>query len=191
MVKMTFLEELYANMVANNVTQIAFTYRRNGKTFSVLFDTAITPYALLFCVAEQNLFLKFEVNESFVISNTMISRESYKMLVRVLDLNYDPANRFSPSAFLENFNNEVHVPNIEQANYGDRRVFFPHVEERDKPYFLKWLPHNGSRKVTPENLEKTRCWLGEEAYHDCKERNISTCWTDNEAEEKDPWRENN
>ncbi|MEH7231582.1 DUF6037 family protein, partial [Bacillus safensis] len=53
------------------------------------------------------------------------------------------------------------------------------VEEENKIYFYKWITHDGIKSnATTENLEKTRLLIGEEAYRTCKERNISSGWTD-------------
>lgn len=61
------------------------------------------------------------------------------------------------------------------------------VEEADKVYFERFLPHNGINSNASEpNLDKTRRLLGEEIYRACRERNISSCWTTDPAQQK-PW----
>lgn len=35
------------------------------------------------------------------------------------------------------------------------------------------------------NFDKTRKWLGDDAYNFCKKNNISSCWTDKDIKRKD------
>ncbi|MCS7465006.1 DUF6037 family protein [Paenibacillus doosanensis] len=58
-------------------------------------------------------------------------------------------------------------------------VYRKDVEEADKIYFMGWLDKTISgNKATPNNLEKTRLLLGQDAYVRCKAKNVSSRWTD-------------
>ncbi len=188
MLVMTFLKQLYRQMKEQDITQCSFFYDFKHVSFSVIFDVESSPFALLFGVPKENLFFAFTVEKGFVIKDSQIEPVAYKRLVKVLQLRYDPDNAFSPFAFLQTFNKtaSTQIRKIRQTEYSDRIPFFPSVEEADKVYFQKWLVHHGERRVSAQNLEKTRKLLGESAYQNCKQRNISSCWTANKIEESNP-----
>jgi CRISPR/Cas system-associated protein endoribonuclease Cas2 len=185
--KMTSLEQLYKRMKDGSVTQCPFPYQFNGANFSVLFDIETNPFTLLFGVIKENFTFSFPVEHGFIIKDFRLDDITYKRLITILKLKYDPNNKFSPFTFLKTFNEIVNTNFVVyQAKSSDRIHFSRDVEEPDKIYFQKWLPHHGERKVTEKNLDKTRKLLGEKRYQDCKERNISTCWTANKDEEEIP-----
>jgi hypothetical protein len=188
MLKMTFLECLYHKMENKSISQCLFSYTFKHIKFSIIFDIETNPFCLLFGVLKDNLFFSFEVDKCFVIKYTKLENATYIKLVNILKLQYDPNNKFSPYAFLDTFNKNasVSIDDMRQAEYYDRAPFFSDVEESDKVFFQKWLVHQGERKVTEMNLEKTRKWLGESAYQNCKNRNISSCWTADKTESQKP-----
>ena len=55
--------------------------------------------------------------------------------------------------------------------------------ESDKIYFKGWRSHETDGRHV-QNLEKTRRWLGDEAYEYCKKYNISSCWSEHPNERK-------
>ncbi|WP_269919649.1 DUF6037 family protein [Mycobacterium sp. Z3061] len=63
-------------------------------------------------------------------------------------------------------------------------MYRKNVEEANKIYFVRWLDNNKTgKRVSAENLEKTRKLLSYEAYLMCKTRNISSCWSANPSDE--------
>lgn len=57
------------------------------------------------------------------------------------------------------------------------------VEEADAIYFVGWYQNPEGKHPRESNLEKTRLWIGEQFYHLCKEKRISSCWSANPAAE--------
>ncbi len=188
MIKITCLERIYKEMRRQQLSQCVIPYCRKNVRFSVIFDTKSIPYVLYFGVVNQNLSFSFKVRPGFIIENAYLEKNKYDLLVKILKLEYDPNNKFSPRAFLESFDEAVpHHFKISQPTYKNRSVIFRNVEEPDKIYFQKWLSHDkDGRNVTEQNLEKTRKWLGERDYYFCKRNNISTCWTADAEKAQDP-----
>jgi hypothetical protein len=152
----------------------------------VLFDIETDPYTLFFGVKRKNYAFRFSVERGFVIKPWIDDKEIFGKLYEILQLTPNSKNRFSLTAFLKDFDRNAKINNIREAKISDRRLFFKNVDdEADKIFFLKWLPHGERKKVSPENLEKTRKWLGEDAYNYCKKKNTSSCWTANEDEGQD------
>lgn len=58
------------------------------------------------------------------------------------------------------------------------------VAEEDKIYFCGWRFYLDSDRDA-RNFDKTRKWLGGDAYNFCKKNNISSCWTDKDIKRKD------
>ncbi|WP_336657467.1 MULTISPECIES: DUF6037 family protein [unclassified Leucobacter] len=109
---------------------------------------------------------------------------TYRGLCEALQLTYDPSRPFKPAAFFAEFDTSV------PRTLAGIRLPEPHeyprvpehegLEQADRRYFKRWLPHDGVRsKPRPENLEKTREFFGDEFYRDCRDHLISSCWTDN------------
>lgn len=67
----------------------------------------------------------------------------------------------------------------EIAKYKQRNI-----DDAHKIYFCGWKFYEGSER-NAKNFEKTKKWLGDEAYEFCKRNNISSCWTHIDLKRKD------
>jgi len=182
------LRPLYKSMRTQGLERQRFPYSHGVANFDVFFFIDSQPFELLFGAHGHNLAFSFKVLNGFVVQDSNLSKEDYSELCRILDLTYDPNNKFSPASFLSSFNEKIpttakpdHVP---QAHETVR--FRRDVAEADKKYFCGWRNNNIQKdRVTPENLAKTLELLGKSIYEMCKRRNISTRWTDIAADRKD------
>ncbi|WP_420793699.1 DUF6037 family protein [Pseudomonas aphyarum] len=115
-------------------------------------------------------------HDGFVVHDSNLANEDYRELYRILNLTYDPENKFSPASFLSSFNKKIHTTakpdHVPQAHETIR--FRRDVAEADKKYFCGWRNNIQKDRVTPENLAKTLELLGKSTYEMCKRRTIST-----------------
>ncbi|MCY8927749.1 DUF6037 family protein [Bacillus subtilis] len=175
------LKFLYKDMKIKNIDRSKFDFLFKVAQFKCLFLIDKSPFKLILAARGKNFYLEFEVKDGFKV-NPYIEKEKYYQLCEILDLKRDDNNKFSPKAFLSEVNDRVphNISNKSRVVPADIAPYRKIVEEENKVYFYKWVPHDGIKSnVTSENLEKTRLLIGEEAYHTCKERNISSGWTDN------------
>lgn len=110
-----------------------------------------------------------------------MDKEKYFELCRILNLQYDPENRFLPGKFFREFDFAIpHLGSqINKAVYYEVARYRRDVEESDKIYFMGWLDNDKqAHRVTEQNLQKTRRLLGFDIYEACKRKNISSRWTD-------------
>lgn len=168
-------------MKSKNIDRSKFEFFFKGVLFKCLFLVDKSPFKLILAARGKNFYLEFEVKQGFKV-NSYIEKDKYYRLCEILGLKRDDNNKFSTNAFLNHINDRV-PHNISENNRlvpADIAPYRKIVEEENKIYFLKWIPHDGIKSnAKPENLEKTRLLIGEEAYRTCKERNISSGWTDN------------
>lgn len=107
--------------------------------------------------------------------------EDYDKLIAYLDLKYDPNHIFKPNDFFKFLNNNIPSRFTERPNYRDVLIVASkrrNIEEINKIYFCGWYSNPAGKNVRPGNLEKTRSAFGDEKAKICKNRNISSCWTD-------------
>ncbi|TEA09211.1 DUF6037 family protein [Mycobacteroides salmoniphilum] len=120
------------------------------------------------------------------IANGKITIAKLKEILGVTSGGQKP---FSLTNFLKEIDTSAptHVRGVIRAQPEVLARYHRDVEEADKVYFERFLPHNGiNSNATVPNLDKTRRLLGEEIYRTCRERNISSCWTTDPAQQK-PW----
>ena len=191
-IEMSRLRLLHQVMKARHNNRCQFPFHRNCKKFDVLFFADKIPYELMFGLVGDRFSFKVRVSEDYRI-DPRLDRDDYRRLCKALDLEYNPDNPFRPAYFFEDLNNNI--PNeISQDNEvkpQDVARHYPSIEEADKIYFVRWLQHLNPKiqwDVTEHNLEKTRRLLGEDIYLHCKERRISTVWTDDPQRANDSWR---
>lgn len=178
--KLDGLMQLYKSMRSQDIDRYRFEYAAGKANFDVFFFIDGSPYILLFGVKGANFSFEIAVKKGFVIDPSL-DRETYKKLCEVLGLVFDPNNPFKPANFFAEFNK--HIP--QEASIHNK--VYPHqiaqykrvVEEANKIYFFGWRDNTKrGENVRPENLDKTREYLGENAYKRCMQKNISSCWTD-------------
>ncbi|MCV2521956.1 DUF6037 family protein [Bacillus velezensis] len=175
------LKFLYKDMKRKNIDRSKFDIRFKSAHFKCIFLIDKSPFKLILAARGVNFYLEFEVKEGYNI-NSYIEKEKYYRLCEILGIKKDDNNKFSTNAFLNLVNDRVphNISNENRVVPADIAPYRKIVEEENKVYFYKWIPHDGIKSnVSHENLEKTRLLIGEEAYLTCKERNISSGWTDN------------
>lgn len=107
MMTLTGLVSLYQSIKHNNLTYALFDFKKNGITFHVMFDIEAKPYYKLIIIAQGSKFeLLVEVKPGFIV-NPYIDAKKYKQLTKLLNLKYDPNNKFSPIGFFEEFNSKI------------------------------------------------------------------------------------
>ena len=182
--KIAGLTVLYKQMKRDEETRSKIEYKHGAVIFDVLFLIDESPFSLMFGAKGHNVSFEFKVGPGFSVNPT-IPNDIYRALCKALGLTFDRENPFRISSFLQEFSDRV--PHL----LATKRDAKPHdvarhrrdVEDNDKIYFCGWRDNTKrSEHVTPKNLYKTRRLLGETAYLSCKTRNISTCWTDREAD---------
>jgi Family of unknown function (DUF6037) len=179
--KLDRLESLYRSMKFHDIERYRFEYKVRVAVFDVFFFTDESPFLLLFGVKAKNFCFDLKVDPSSFVIDHLLDPLTYKGLCKVLELEYDPENKFSPWKFFFEFNSKI--PKVAFANQKskpqDVARYRSFSEEPDKVYFCGWRD-NDKRGDKVQNLDKTRALLGEKAYQRCKDKNISSCWTANE-----------
>ncbi len=173
--KLTRIGQLYRSLKEAEETYFIFPFCKNEVTFEVLFDIFKSPFELHFLQRDNNFSFRINVEKGFII-NTTIEKSIYSNLCRVLNLKYDPLNKFTPSAFFEEFNDKIPLYSTRQKRKNELLVYYvSDIEGSDKLLFdgfLEWEKLKNGKKVSIKNLEKTRI-LYPELYEKCKRENIS------------------
>lgn len=179
--KLDGLIPLYQSMTFQRIGRYKFEYLAGKAVFDVFFFIDDSPRILLFGVKAENFSFEVKVTDDFLIDH-VLEHSTYKKLCEVLGLKYDPDRPFSPKSFFSEFN--ANIPGFANPN----SKFQPHdfaryrsvAEEAHKIYFTGWRDNNKwGVNVQESNLTKTRDLLGMNAYLRCRQKNISSCWTDN------------
>lgn len=184
---LTGLKDLYRSMKAKKLSRVRFQYVHGPVTFDVFFFIDETPFCLMFGAVNFNVAFELAVKAGFEVE-PIILPDRYKALCKALGLRFDPNNPFSVRSFLELFNQSIPqvAPDI-PVRPEDVAEYRRDVEESDKIYFLNWRDNTPmGKRVTQDNLFKTKRILGHETYLACLKRNISSCWTDDRSSRRDP-----
>ena len=179
-VKLDGLARLYKSMATQQIERYRFEYKAGKAIFDVFFFIDENPFVLLFGVKAANFSFELAVEKGFNI-DPQLDRETYKNLCEALGLEYDPDNPFKPFNFFKEFNRFIPQSAVaaKMAEPHDVANYRSDVEEAYKVYFLKWRDNTKrGESVQWDNLQKTKKLLGEKAYLRCKQKNISSCWTD-------------
>ena len=179
------LKSLYISMKQQNIDRCRFTFPFRGTVFDVLFFIDENPYKLLFGAKGTRFSFSLDVKKGFTIK-TFLDKEILNKLYKVLGLQPDPNNPFSTKNFFTEFNKKI-PEEISKKDIPTPYQIAPYVnikEDSDKVYFRNWRFHDGENSnVRLVNLEKTKMLLGNEIYINCKNKNVSSCWTDDPAAE--------
>ena len=160
MMTLTGLIPLYQSIRQNNLTYALFDFKKNGIIFHVMFDIEAKPYFKLIIIAQGSKFeLQVEVKPGFIV-NPYIDTKKYKQLTQLLNLKYNPNNKFSPMFFFEEFNSKIpqSYTKPDKAVLLEFAVNKYHIEKNKKVYFrgfINWKKRERSEK----NTEKTRLLL--------------------------------
>ena len=181
------LKMLYSSMKSQDMDRYKFSFVYNDVNFDVIFFTDKIPFMLMFGVKVHNFYFEVAVQKGFIISDSMNSND-YNNLVRILNLNHNASNPFKPKYFFQKFNERIpNSASIKNRPRGSEVAYYKRdLEEADRIYFCGWRDNTiQNENVSEDNLNKTRTLLGEKAYLRCKEKNISSRWTDNPNREID------
>lgn len=184
MFEFTSLRILHQDMRIVGETRAIFPFSYNNKAFSCIFLVDITPFRLyLTTLGVTPMVFEFAIEQGYRVKSFL---NDYKELLAYLDLKYDPNHIFRPDDFFEALNRNIPHKFTKKPNYKDELIIASkrkNIEEIDKIFFCGWYSNPVGKNVRPENLEKTRIAFGDEKARICKNKNISSCWTDISADE--------
>ena len=179
---------LIRDMAAHHIKQDRIQYEFNGVRIDVLVLIDREPFELLFGIIDYNFAFTLHMANGYQLE--FLPDDVYYRLRDILNI-HGHMNRFTSFSFIHDF-----AQRIPQRYSG--QIIQPHeiavhvvndvtnktpIDESDKIYFKGWQTHvTDGRKA--QNFEKTRKFLGEEAYQFCKANNISSCWGAEPAEAK-------
>lgn len=179
------IKELYTSMKQQSIDRYKFNYKNGKGEFDIFFFIDETPFILLFGAIGTNISFEVKVNKGFKI-NTFLDQKTLNDLKKVLKIKGGGIEKFSTNKFFEHFNQNIpktaHTRNIPKPKTIIK--YKKNIEEADKVYFIGWRDNTKrGDQVSQENLKKTKELLGKKAYKICKEKNTSSCWTDNPTKE--------
>lgn len=174
------LSVLYVEMQKLGICRCRFRFEINRVAFDVFFLADVVPYILLLGLRGGVFSVEFNVSEEFEVK-PYIDRGKYHELCRLLGLRWSPDNKFDPKKFLAALDASVpkQVRALQAVESRHIAHYWNNLEEANLVYFWQWRDNNiRNQRVSQKNLEKTRLLLGQRAYQICKDRNISSVWTD-------------
>lgn len=182
--ELTNLRRMYSLMKKANMTYSVFPFKRGKVEFDVFFDINAIPFRLGLIVKRANKDIWLNVEQGFRI-DPILPRDEYRLLIKILEIQYDENNHFSIKSFFEEFNRKIPLELSPIEEYRDTVIHVAikdySIEEAEKIYYLgttDWdSPANkGKGNRTDKNLEKTRL-LYPNIYEQIKDRNISISYT--------------
>lgn len=184
MFEFTGLRILHNDMISKGEKRTTFPFEYNEKFFSCIFLTDIIPYRLYLTTLGINpVVFELEIHMGYK-ANCYI--DEYRRLINYLELEYDSNHKFIPADFFNALNKKIPAEFKHRPEYTDvlrvaskRRI----IEEETKIYFCGWRKNSLGQKVSEGNLEKTRSSFGDEKANMSKDKNISSCWTDQKDEQ--------
>ena len=181
--KLYEISPLLKDMGHNQVQIDKFRFQFNQVECEVIVLLERAPFELLFGVIEHNFSFVLKLNKGYELEE--LSDETFYALCDILNLK--PGKESLTSfKFLRYFAQRI------PEHYSGRRVQ-PHevavykrrnIPESEKIYFCGWKLYTDSDRHA-RNFQKTKEWLGDEAYEFCKKHDISSCWTDRIEKRKD------
>lgn len=172
-------------MKQQNIDRVQFDFTFNKVKFDVLYFIDEQPNLLAFGIKAHNFYFEVPVHKDFEIKPFF--GDQYNKFCQIMGFKFNPDNPFKPSAFFDEFNRTV-PSSISAGNTpkpSEIAAYRNNVEEADKIYFVSWRDNTkAGHQVSPENLEKTRKLLSHQAYIMCKDKNISSCWSAKQQDEK-------
>lgn len=181
--KLLEIKPLLQDMARHNVKLDKFRFTYNHVEFEVIVLIEREPFELLFGVIGHNYSFILKLFRGYELES--LPNEVFFKLCDILKLKPSKEG-------LTSFKFVRYVAERIPIHYSGRRIQ-PHeiavykqqnIPEKDKIYFCGWKFYT-SEKRHARNFEKTRKWLGDEAYQFCIKHNISSCWTDNINKRKD------
>ena len=176
-VHMSGLRRLHTTMRANGDHKAHFQLTHNGIDFDCLFLLDVTPYEfVLAAIGHPDVALLLEVSPDYRINPDFGS--DYMPLARLFNTGAGTFRPFNAARFLEEINRAIPGHYRQPTPATIIQTYRHHVEHGDRPYFLGWSDNDKrGRKVTPENLAKTKRCFGPNIRRLCERTNQSSCWT--------------
>ncbi len=189
MVKFENLKQLSMDMRKHTMSSAQFSINYNGHFFSCVYIDEIEHPLLLVTTLGRNPFtIKILGNKTFEFNVYLGDR--YRDLIRYLELQYDPNNKFLPEKFFSEFDKKIPISHAltnkpspsEMARTVNNTI--ETADEADKIYFCKWKNLPFGQKVSEANFYKTCALIGYEDALRLRDNGISSCWTDDPNEER-------
>lgn len=181
--KLYEIKPLLQDMGRNNAKIDKFRFTYNKVEFEVIVLIERSPFELLFGVIGYNYSFSLTLRAGYELQE--LPDEVFYKLCDILNLK--PGRESLTSyKFLK------YVAKRIPARYSKTKIQ-PHeiakykqrnIDDAHKIYFYGWKFYEGSER-NAKNFEKTKKWLGDEAYEFCKRNNISSCWTHIDLKRKD------
>ena len=170
-------------MGRNNAKIDKFRFTYNKVEFEVIVLIERSPFELLFGVIGYNYSFSLTLRAGYELQE--LPDEVFYKLCDILNLK--PGRESLTSyKFLKYVAKRIptrysktKIQPHEIAKYKQRNI-----DDAHKIYFCGWKFYEGSER-NAKNFEKTKKWLGDEAYEFCKRNNISSCWTHIDLKRKD------
>jgi hypothetical protein len=186
-VVLSALRVLVREMRQRRIERMRMAYRHGRVEFDVFVFTDEAPFCVLFGAKRINLAFELAVRPGFEI-DTFLAPPTYKALCKALDVTFDPEKPFSVRAFLQHFSRSIPqaLPEDCEALPHEVAAYRRDVEDSARIYFCGWRDNTAhGERVSETNLHKTQRLLGERAYQNCRRRNMSSCWTDDQSRRVD------
>jgi hypothetical protein len=171
-------------MKNQNIDRYRFDYQYGKAHFDVFFFIDESPFVLLFGAKGGKFSFERLVKNGFLL-DIHLDHTTYKDLIKFLDI--QGKTPFSTLKFFQDFDSKIPtIAKKENTAKPEEIIKYRSVEEAEKIYFWKWLNNEKQgNRVSEKNLEKTKKLLGLQTYMRCKEKNISSCWTDDISKKSD------
>ena len=174
--KLDGLIPLYRKLKSSERTYGFFKYTKNKVDFDILFDVGKIPFKIGFLVLNNNFQLWIDIKNGFII-NPFLNKTDLVELFEILNLKYDPENKFSTKKFFHDFNSKI--PNdfrlLKTLELSKLISSTYDIDEPNKMYYngiIDWDKVNNGNNRQDKNLEKTRL-LYQKLYEQIKDKNIS------------------
>lgn len=173
------LRQLHQSMLEVETDIQAFEVQTGAAWFYCMFSTRETPFTLaLTSMGDKPEFFLLEVLDGYRIQ-PHLNEKDYNRLCKVLRQSDQPFKPLKLGPWLEQLNLAIPVPATRRnipAPATIMRLRPDITDDRDKPYFLKWVTWDG-KKVTRSNQQKTLVMLGPAALQYSKAMNASSAWS--------------
>jgi hypothetical protein len=129
--------------------------------------------------------LEFELDKNY-FTCAHIPEKDYKLLVKYLELEFNPDHTFRPSDIFAVLNSKIPISFSVKPKYQDviRAASMSRtIEECNKTNNCGRYANPEGKNVRPGNYEKTLAACGEEIANTTRQRRISSKWTDKSSEE--------
>ena len=177
--QLTNIIKLYNDMVKQGKLRVKFLFIYNHVEADVFFFIDENPMRLVFGIKHNNKYFELKLDNNFTVKESF-DGNIYDLIIKSFNIKYDPEHKFKPIDFLTAFNKKIpqSIKNTIIVKPADIAKYKRDVEEADKIYFCGWRENSDKEHVSVKNLEKTKEYMGINAYNMSKQKNVSSRWTD-------------